>query len=261
MKYVVITGASAGIGEEFAKQLAQQGCHLILVARRKERLEALAGQLFDKCQVKVEVIAEDLVEPGACERVANHIADKGWQLEGLVNNAGFGELGKFDQVDLQRQLNMLQLNVACVVDLSHRLIPALKRSYLAQNQPSFIINVGSTSAFQGGPNMSIYFATKAFLLSFSEAIHEELKTDGVDVSVLCPGATATEFADVAAMNDTNLFKAGAMNVQDVVKSALENRKKAIVIPGFRNKLMVWAGKMSPRSINRKVAHFWVGSGH
>ena len=261
MKYVVITGASAGIGEEFAKQLANEGHHLILVARRKERLDTLARQLFDKYQVKVEVITEDLIEPGACERVASHIADKGWQLECLVNNAGFGELGMFDQVDLQRQLNMLQLNVACVVDLSHRLIPSLKQTHLEQKKPSFIINVGSTSAFQGGPNMSVYFPTKAFLLSFSEAIHEELKDKGIDVCVLCPGATATEFADVAAMHDTKLFKAGAMSAQSVVKSALDNRKKAIVIPGFSNKLMIWAGKLSPRSINRKIAHFWVGSGH
>lgn len=143
---------------------------------------------------------------------------------------------------------MIQLNVTSLVALTHRLLPELR-----QQKEAFIINVASTAAFQAGPNMAIYYATKAFVLSFSEALHEELKKDHIAVSTLCPGATQSEFAQEANMSDTKLFKAGAMTAEDVVRKSLKNQRKAIVITGWRNIFGVWSGKLSPRSITRKLA--------
>ena len=169
-------------------------------------------------------------------------------MTGLINNAGFGDRGQFADLDLQRQLDMVQVNVTALVDLTWRLVPALK-----QAQDAFVINVASTAAFQAGPNMTIYYATKAFVLSFSEGLHEELKASGVAVSALCPGATDSEFATEAHMTDTLLFKAGTMRTDAVVKKSLAARRRAIVIPGLKNLLLVWMGKLSPRMITRRLA--------
>ena len=149
---------------------------------------------------------------------------------------------------LERQLAMIQVNITSLVSLTWQLLPALRKQ-----SGSFVINVASTAAFQAGPNMAIYYATKAFVLSFSEALHEELKGAGVAVSALCPGATASEFAQEAHMTDTKLFKAGTMTAEDVVKKSLAQRRNAIVIPGLRNLLMVWSGKLSPRAVTRRLA--------
>ena len=248
MNYTLITGASAGIGEVFAKQLALQGSNLILVARRKEKLDQLAAELSAEYKVKVETISADLIEPRASLEIANQISTSGWNVNGLINNAGFGDRGPFLELPLERQLQMIQLNVTALVDLSYRLLPSIKK----QTNP-YIINVASTAAFQAGPNMAIYYATKAFVLSFSEALHEELKPDGVLVSTLCPGATDSEFASEANMTDTKLFKAGAMTPESVVKKALRKKNRAIVITGWQNIFGVWSGKFSPRSVTRKLA--------
>ena len=247
MKYVVITGASAGIGQEFAKQLAQAGENLILVARREQRLQQIAAELSAQYQVGVETVALDLAQPGAGEALAEKVRAEGWQLKGLINNAGFGDRGKFMDIPLDRQLNMIQVNVTVLVDLTHRLLPALQ-----QEKDAFIINVASTASFQAGPNMAIYYATKAFVLAFSEALHEELR-NRVAVSALCPGATETEFAREANMTDTLLFKAGTMTSEAVVRKALNNRRRAIVIPGFKNWFVALMAKLSPRAITRKMA--------
>ncbi|MDX1598970.1 MAG: SDR family oxidoreductase [Marinobacter sp.] len=248
MNYVLITGASAGIGEVFARELAAEKQNLILVARREDRLAALAGELSEQYGVSVEVLAADLAAADGAEQVAATVTSSGWALSGLINNAGFGDRGAFTELSLERQLNMIQVNVASLVSLTWKLLPKLK-----ENQGSFIINVASTAAFQAGPNMAIYYATKAFVLSFSEALNEELRETGIAVSALCPGATESEFAAEANMTDTKLFKAGAMSAEAVVKRALARRRNAIVIPGLRNKLMIWLGKLSPRFINRRIA--------
>ncbi|AZT84844.1 SDR family oxidoreductase [Marinobacter sp. NP-4(2019)] len=248
MNYILITGASAGIGEVFARALAAEKQNLILAARREDRLIALASELSEQHGVSVEVLAADLAAADGAEQVAAAVASSGWKLGGLVNNAGFGDRGAFTELSLERQLNMIQVNVASLVSLTWKLLPNLQ-----EQQGSFIINVASTAAFQAGPNMAIYYATKAFVLSFSEALHEELLDSGVAVSALCPGATASEFAAEANMTDTKLFKAGTMSAEDVVKRALTKRRSAIVIPGLRNRLMIWLGKISPRLINRRIA--------
>ena len=248
MKAVLITGASAGIGEEFARQLATQGHNLVLAARRLDRLETLASELRQRHNLEVVCIASDLAQAGASEKLVADMATHNVELPGLINNAGFGDRGDFSDLPLQRQLDMIQVNVTALVDLTWRLVPQLKAA-----RDAFLINVASTAAFQAGPNMSIYYASKAFVLSFSEGLHEELKKEGVAVSALCPGATASEFAQEANMTNTLLFKAGTMTTEAVVCKALAGRHRAIVIPGLKNLLMVWLGKLSPRMITRRLA--------
>ncbi len=248
MKYTLITGASAGLGSEFAKQLAQQGQNLILTARRKDKLEALATELENNYAIQTQILSADLASPEGSKQIADAIDEQGWQLDGLINNAGFGERGLFSDIPLARQLNMIQVNVTSLIDLTYRLLPKLRK------QPgAFIINVASTAAFQAGPNLAVYYASKAFVLSFSEALHEELKTTGISVSTLCPGATHTEFAAAANMTDTKLFKAGAMTAARVVEIALAKKRRAIVITGWKNIFGVWSAKLSPRCITRKLA--------
>ena len=248
MHAVLVTGASAGIGEEFARQLAAEGQHLVLVARRLDRLEALASELKARHNIEVACIASDLAVAGAAQALVSELDTRGITLGGLINNAGFGDRGGFQALSLQRQLDMIQVNVTALVDLTWRLLPALK-----SRPNSFVINVASTAAFQAGPNMAVYYASKAFVLSFSEALHEELKGEGVAVSALCPGATDSEFASEANMTNTLLFKAGTMPPQAVVSKALAGRRKAIVIPGWKNLITVWLGKVSPRAVTRKLA--------
>jgi hypothetical protein len=248
MSYVVITGASAGIGECFARALAAEKQNLILVARREERLNTLAAELTQKNGIKAIVLKADLADPAGAEALAQQITEGGWALSGLINNAGFGDRGAFSDLPIDRQLAMIQVNVTALVSLTWQLLPNLRK-----RPGSFVINVASTAAFQAGPNMAIYYATKAFVLSFSEALHEELKGAGVAVSALCPGATDSEFAQEAHMTDTKLFKAGTMTAEAVVKKSLAQRRKAIVIPGLRNLLMVWSGKLSPRAVTRRLA--------
>lgn len=248
MNYTLITGASAGIGEVFAKQLAQQGQNLILTARRKEKLEQLATKLQNQYSIKVQTISADLADKDGSKILADTVLENGWQVNGLINNAGFGDRGQFSELSLERQLQMIQVNVTSLVELTHRLLPLIRKQ-----QQAFIINVASTAAFQAGPNMAIYYATKAFVLSFTEALHEELKGAGISVSTLCPGATHTEFAQEANMTNTKLFKAGAMSAEDVVKKALRRKNRAIVITGWKNIFGVWSGKLSPRSVSRKLA--------
>lgn len=248
MNYVLITGASAGIGEEFARALAAEKENLILVARREDRLRSLATELSESSGVSVEILAADLATTDGVNKVITTVADQNWQLKGLINNAGFGDRGQFSELTLERQLNMIQVNVTGLVTLTRQLIANLKAA-----PDSFIINVASTAAFQAGPGMAIYYATKAFVLSFSEALHEELRSSGIAVSALCPGATASEFAAEANMTNTRLFKSGTMSAQVVARTALAKRRKAIVIPGLSNRLMIWSGKVSPRLITRRLA--------
>jgi len=248
MNYTLITGASAGIGEVFARQLAQQGNNLVLVARRKEKLKNLAKELSSLYKISVEILAVDLAMPEGAQLVEKKVDDNAWKINGLINNAGFGDKGLFTDLSTERQLQMIQLNVTTLVDLTHRLLPNILKQ-----KDAFIINVASTAAFQAGPNMAIYYATKAFVLSFSEALHEELKPKAVSVSTLCPGATASEFASEANIADTKLFKEGAMSPEAVVKKSLRKKNRAIVITGWKNILGVWSGKFSPRLVTRKLA--------
>lgn len=253
---VLITGASSGLGEEFAWQLAELGFNLLLVARRTEMLNTVQKKISVKYPlVSCLTLSVDLIEEGALATVVNFISAQNIELSGVINNAGFGARGPFASVDAQRQSDMLQVNINALTMLTHIFIAHLIEHSTAESNNQhlpFIINVASTAAFQAGPHLALYYASKAFVLSFSEALHEELRGQ-IEVSALCPGATKTEFAEVAGMSDSLLFKLRVMDKKYVVSCALKNRDRAIVIPGLMNKIGVVAVKLLPRFISRKLA--------
>lgn len=241
----LITGASAGLGAEFARQLARRGERLVLAARREDRLRALAEEVGN-----ARVIAIDLSAHDAAERLMADLAAAGEQVELLINNAGFGQIGRFASLDAERQREMIDLNVGTLTDLCRAVAPAM-----VERRSGGIVNVASTAAFQPGPNMAVYFATKAYVLSFSEALHEELKPHGVHVTALCPGPTRTEFGDVAGFGGNGMFDRVAMEAPAVVAAGLAglDRNKAVVVPGALNRIGAASTRFAPRSIVRKIA--------
>ncbi|HTK58200.1 MAG TPA: SDR family oxidoreductase [Sphingomicrobium sp.] len=241
----VITGASAGLGVDFARQLSAQGKQLVLVARRRDRLDALAAELASARAVEM-----DLSEAGAADRLIADVTAHGEQVDLLVNNAGFGLTGRFAELDGPRQRQMIDLNCGALVELAHAVLPAM-----IERKQGRILNVASTAAFQPGPGMAVYFATKAFVLSFSEALHEEVKRHGVTVSALCPGPTATEFGEVAGFGPSNLLDKVAADSASVVRAGLAglDNGKAVIIPGLMNKSTAQAHRFFPRSWVRKAA--------
>ncbi|HEX7931384.1 MAG TPA: SDR family oxidoreductase [Sphingomicrobium sp.] len=241
----LITGASAGLGVEFAKQCAARGDEVILVARRKARLNKLAAELG-----KAHVIAADLSKPKAAEKLLAEINSRGLWVRKLINNAGFGLRGRFDALPLDRQLEMIDLNIRSLTNLAFVALDNMRA-----HGGGAILNVASTAAFQPGPNMAVYFATKAYVLSFTEALHEEWKDRGIKVSALCPGPTRTEFGDVAGIKTLGSFDRLAMEAEPVVRAGLEGleRNQAIVIPGMTNKIGAWSTRLAPRSTVRKIA--------
>jgi len=239
----LITGASAGLGAEFARQCAARGEELILVARRRDRLEALVAELGVG-----HVVALDLAAAGAPERLLGEVEALGFTVSRLINNAGFGLAGRFAALPLPRQREMIDLNVAALVALCHLVLPAM-----IARRDGGILNVASTAAFQAGPGMGVYFASKAFVLSFTEALHEEVRSQGVRVSALCPGPTATEFGEVAGVTGERFdrFSADARSVVAAGLTGLE-RNKAIVIPGLMNKLTAQSNRVVPRAAIRRI---------
>jgi short-subunit dehydrogenase len=241
----LVTGASAGLGVEFARQLSKRGHRLVLAARRKERLDELAKELGD-----ARAVAIDLSKKDAAAKLMADVAANGEVVELLVNNAGFGLIGRFAELDAQRERQMIDLNVGALTDLCRAVAPGM-----VERKSGGIINVASTAAFQPGPKMAVYFATKAFVLSLTEALHEELKPYGINVSCLCPGPTRTEFGEVAGFGGNGLFDRIAMNAPEVVEAGLRglDSNKAIVIPGLLNKAGAISGRFAPRSVVRKIA--------
>ena len=241
----LITGASAGLGVEFARQCAARGDEVILIARRKDRLNKLAAELG-----KAHVIAADLGKPNSPAKLLEEIKSRGLWVRTLINNAGFGLRGRFDALPLDRQLEMIDLNIRSLTNLSFIVIDDMRA-----HGGGSILNVASTAAFQPGPNMAVYFATKAYVLSFTEALHEEWKDRGIKVSALCPGPTRTEFGDVAGIKTLGSFDRLAMEAEPVVRAGLEglDRNQAIVIPGATNKIGAWSTRLAPRSTVRKIA--------
>jgi len=239
----LITGASAGIGAEFARQCRARGEELVLVARRKDRLEALAAELGG-----CHVVAADLAAAGGPGRMLAEVEGLGVQVETLVNNAGFGLSGRFDRADSERLLEMIDLNVRALTETCRLVLPGM-----IERGRGGILNVASTAAFQAGPNMAVYYAGKAYVLSLTEAIHQEVKGTGVKVTALCPGPTATEFFDVADSKGSMLAKM-AVDPAGVVRAGLAglDRNKAIVIPGLKNKIGAQASRLLPRAAMRRV---------
>jgi uncharacterized protein len=250
MDVTLITGASAGLGEGFARALAAKKHNLLLVARREERLGRLAVQLAERHGVAVEVLGLDLAEPGAAERVMGEAASRGLVIDQLINNAGFGARGSFVAIDRAEQRRMIELNCTLLMALCHAALPGM-----IERKRGGILNVASTAAFQPGPWMAVYYATKAFVLSFSEALHEEVRGQGVRVAALCPGPTRTEFADVAGMNDSALFKTFATSPEAVVRDGLAalEANTAVKVSGAMNLMMAESIRLTPRVIARRLA--------
>ena len=214
------------------------------MARRRDRLETLAAELGGTAHV----VAADLSAPGAPEALLGEVAARGLTVATLINNAGFGLAGPFAGQALDRQREMVDLNMRALVGLNHLVLPAMRA-----NGAGAILNVASTGAFQAGPGFAVYFATKAFVLSFSEALHQELKGSGVRVSALCPGPTRTEFGEVAGVT-TDRFDRFAADAASVVRAGLDglDRNQAIVIPGFSNKLSAQSNRLLPRAWMRRI---------
>jgi short-subunit dehydrogenase len=241
----LITGASAGLGVEFARQCVARGQEVVLVARRKDRLNRLAAEVGN-----AQVIAADLSELDAPAKLFAELASRGLWAKVLINNAGFGLRGRFDALPLDRQLEMIDLNVRALTALTFFAVEEM-----AKRGGGAILNVASTAAFQPGPKMAVYFATKAFVLSFTEALHEEWKDRSIKVSALCPGPTRTEFGEVAGIGTLGSFDRFSMEAAPVVRAGLDGleRNQAVVIPGTTNKLGAWSTRFAPRSAVRRVA--------
>ncbi len=237
----ILTGASSGIGEALAHEMAADGFRLVLVARRAERLEALAAKLPTPC----EVFAADITDPAEIDRLVAFMDGIGAP-DVLVNNAGLGQSGNFAEGDLSRSLTVIDLNITALVALTRRFLPGM----IARGRGG-VLNVASTGAFQPGPKASIYYASKAFVLSFSEALSEEVKGRGVTVTALCPGPTETEFFDMAGMNNVVLRKLSKAMPADVVAKVgwrAFRRGKRVVIPGLKNRVTASVSRLTPHAL-------------
>ena len=251
---VLITGASSGIGLELAKCFAADKSNLILVARSTETLETLAAGLRREHKINIQVITADLSRPEMAADIFAQAGRADATVDVLVNNAGFGLHGGFAELPLKRQLEMIQVNIAALVELTGFFLPGM-----IQRKRGGILNVGSVAGFLPGPNMAVYYATKAFVLSFGEALHEELRGSGVGVTSLCPGPTESNFSQVARSHrtrETRVHKMSAAAVAQAGHAAFRNGQ-CLSVPGLSNKLLALVGsKMLPRRTARKlVKHY------
>jgi short-subunit dehydrogenase len=250
MTTALITGASAGLGEGFARSLAAEGNALILTARRTDRLETLAAELRAAHGVSVTIFAADLAEPDAPAKLLADIAAAGLAIDTLINNAGYGARGGVAEIDGAVQLGMIDLNCRALVALAQGVLPQM----IARGAGG-ILNLASVASFQPGPWMAVYYASKAFVLSFSEALHEEVKDKGIRVAALCPGPTRTEFADVAGLGETALFNRFASGPDAVVRDGLAALKanQAVKVSGAMNLAMAQGTRFAPRALARRIA--------
>lgn len=246
---VLVTGASSGIGLELARLFAADRSDLVLVARRGERLEALAAELKAKHGIEARVVVKDLAAVGAAEEIRESLRNRGVTVDVLVNNAGFGIQGRFHEIDAVRQSEMVRLNVLALTELTCAFLPGM-----VQRRKGGILNVASTAAFQPGPFMSVYYATKAYVLFLTEGLAEELKGTGVVASCLCPGPTFTEFVARAGMKESPAFNAAAMSALRAAKKGHRafRRGKVVAIPGVMNSLGAFLPRLTPRWLPRKV---------
>ncbi|HUA09575.1 MAG TPA: SDR family oxidoreductase [Candidatus Acidoferrales bacterium] len=238
----IVTGASGGLGLEFAKLLAAGGHDLVLVARSGDKLEAIAADLRARHGVAVDTVAQDLGVPGAAAALVARVP----ACDILINNAGFASHGRFDQLPSERIREELLLDVVTLTELTHAYLPGMRARGAGR-----IMNVASTAGFAPGPFMAVYYAAKAYVISFSQALSEELRGSGVTVTCLCPGATATGFAHRAEMAGTMLF--GRLPVADATSVAKAGYTammagKDLIVPGLWNKLIAYSSRISPRRL-------------
>lgn len=256
-KTALITGASSGIGLELSKLFAADGYNLILVARSTAKLEQLAAELGQKHRVQITALTQDLSKPQAPHEIFEAIQAKGIAVDVLVNNAGFGVQGEFSQANLAESLQMIQLNVTCLTALTRLFLPGM----LKRNSGR-ILNIGSTGSFSPVPSMAVYGATKAYVLSFSEALAEELRNTGVTVTAFCPGMTITGFQERAAIQESGfMVRYGAMSAPDVARIGYKamQRGKAVALPGWFNQLLAFSIRFSPRVLTRRMSRWMMGA--
>ncbi len=249
--WAVITGASGGIGLELARLIAGDGKNLVLIARNAERLEEVKKELEAKCGVSVKTIPKDLSHPEAPEEIYTRLSEEGAHVDMLVNNAGIGVYGKFSDTKTSRMLGMLQLNIVSLTHLTRLFLPGM-----IERKSGRILNVASTAAFQPGPLLAVYYATKSYVVSLSEAIAQELAGTGVTVTSLCPGPTATNFVEEADMGMPILFKYGlVMDSQSVARVgyAAMMEGKTLAIAGFLNRLLAFSTRFTPRRLLTKLS--------
>ncbi len=249
MPTALVTGASSGIGLELAKLLAGDGHDLVLVARRGGRLAGLADELKAKHGIAAKVVPKDLADPAAPAGLAAKLEADRIEVDVLVSSAGFADYGPFAAADLQKQLDMIQVNVTALTQLTGLLLPGM-----IERRRGRILNVASTAAFQPGPLMSVYYATKAYVLSFSEALAIELEGTGVTVTALCPGPTRSGFQDRAELQDSKLGQDGLMTAEEVAAAGYRAlmQGETIEIPGLRNKLGAQVPRLLPRKATARI---------
>jgi uncharacterized protein len=246
----LITGASSGIGAALAKRFAENGYNLVIVARGQQALQALAEDLTRQHGVTITVMPKDLALVSAPDELAEALQQQQLQIDVLVNNAGFATYGLFAETDLKAEEDMLQVNMVTLTHLTKLLLPGM-----LQRGHGKILNVASTAAFQPGPLMAVYYATKAYVLSLSEALAEELRGTGVSVTALCPGPTGSGFQQRAKMEQSRLVQGEIMDVDSVARAGYEGliSNKRIVIPGWQNKVMAFATRLLPRNLVTRLA--------
>jgi len=246
----LVTGASSGLGEEFARELARRHANLVLTARSREKLERLAGDLSRVNGVKVDVIVQDLAEPDGALALAKELKTRGIAIDHLINNAGFGTAGRFETMDVEREARMVRVNCESVVVLSR----ALLRGMIDRKRGG-ILNVASTAGHQPTPFMSTYGASKAFVLSFTLALAEELRGTGIHALALCPGPVPTGFQAAASIPSGAVLSFAKLDAHTVVERALDayERRSVLKTPGIVNSVQTLASKVFPRSLVVRAA--------
>lgn len=246
----LITGASSGIGAAMARVFASEGYGLALVARTESALNALADELRATYGVPVTVVPRDLAQPGAAQAIFETLQQANVTVDALVNNAGFASYGPFAQADLRNELNEMQVNMVALTALTRLFLPGM-----VERGRGGVLNVASTAAFQPGPGMAVYFASKAFVLSFSEALAYEVRGAGVHVTALCPGGTQSAFFDRAQMQNSRYVRSHLMDAATVARAGYEGlrRGRPVVIPGKRNRLLALGARLFPRPVVTRVS--------
>jgi len=244
-RWVLVTGASSGIGRALAECAAADGMNVVLVARGHQTLDEVAAALTAKYSVSAEIVLADLAQAGAAKKLIAQVKKFGIEPEYVINNAGFGSYGMVVNGDANRYEQMIQLNVTSVTVLSRHYAKQFK-----DRGQGRLLNVASTAAFLSGPGMAVYFATKAYVLHFSEALHEELRGSGVTVTTLCPGPTKTHFAEAADAEKSGIFRGKLPSAEEVARFGYESmlNGKSVAVHGLRNRLMVQAVRFVPRTL-------------
>lgn len=249
-EYVLITGASSGIGYELAKIYAKDNKNLLLVARNKDKLMSVSRELMHE-KIEIKIIDIDISQKSDIKKLIGYVEINDIYIDILINNAGIGSFGDFKDIDYKSDEELIDLNIKGLTQLTKYFLPKM-----INRRSGGILNVASTAAFCAGPRMAMYYATKAYVLNLTEAIYEEVKEYGVKVSCLCPGPVKTSFQSKAGINKSEKAKKYLMDAENVARITYKdfNKGKVIIIPGFKNKLLVLGNKFLPRRISRKIVY-------